>query len=529
MTRFVLVLKPLFCFFLIWCLDPTGVFASDCESDREVAKIREIFRNLAQNQSGVEATLIGTILDRIDHVLSGLQRESWRIEHHYELNRLLLQLESRQFVADIPKVRLLVEGSRAIVSHVLNTGRHLSATEIRDMGQTIHQLKDWTTIPKTGTDSEPPRDRLQETQNLAELDRWAEAFQLLQEDIKHVDVFDKAMQHLLLEQRLLTPEQIRECFREQKRIKRHNPSMTLLGVVLSKQLLPADTVFNLSRLRNESGLTLIPGYEIQGLIGQGGMSLVYLANSLFYPYRVALKLFVPEPGSDISADLARFRREVTTMGSLSHPNIGQAYIFGQALGFHFFVMEYIAGQDLDTLVKQRGRLTEVEALTVFGQVLSALRYAWKANLIHRDIKPSNIVIENWGSLKMRAKVVDFGLVKPIRSDMELTRANAVLGTPYYMSPDQITQGKLDYRSDVYSLGVVLYYMLAGRVPFTGEGVITVLGKHVDETPERPHNGISNPVWSFVLKMMDKDPKQRCKDPDDLYREYLRTLRQVTLR
>ena len=217
-------------------------------------------------------------------------------------------------------------------------------------------------------------------------------------------------------------------------------------------------------------------YEIRTKLGEGGMGAVYKAYDPSLEREVAVKILPPEFARDRSY-IQRFEREARALARLRHPNLVHIYAVGQEDGIHYFAMEFIEGETLSDYLRRRGRLPQEEALRLASQVLSALHAIHRLGITHRDIKASNIMIDRDG----RAVLMDFGLMKD-RSQEGLTTVGAVLGTPEYMSPEQAEGAEVTPLSDIYSFGVLIYEMLAGRLPFLGTSVIAVLKAHLEEPP-----------------------------------------------
>jgi len=248
---------------------------------------------------------------------------------------------------------------------------------------------------------------------------------------------------------------------------------------------------------------IIEGFEIGGLIGQGGMGQVWKATDTALDAQVAIKVL---HAADLHPQAAqRFLREAKSMASVRHPNIVHIYAFGQSAGGPYFVMEFVAGQSLAQRIDS-GPMDVEEALAILDQVVVALDAAWQKNIVHRDVKPANILIDDSGWVR----VCDFGLAKPIRvgASSITTQSGMVVGTPHYMSPEQATGRALDFRSDVYSLGVVLYEMLTGETPFRGDSPIEVVAQHLHEPLPTPPRELPAGVAELLEWMTEKDPRDR---------------------
>src|SRR3954447_2780917 len=224
-------------------------------------------------------------------------------------------------------------------------------------------------------------------------------------------------------------------------------------------------------------------YEIDREIARGGMAEVYLARDQSLNRPVALKALFPEYAREPSF-VERFRREAQAAANLNHPNIVAIYDWGQESGTYFIVMEYVEGRSLRDLIRSEGRLEAGQAADITAEIASALAFAHRSGVVHRDVKPGNVLLTRSGTVK----VTDFGIARAGTSD-GLTQTGSVMGTATYFSPEQAQGLAVDGRSDVYSLGVVLYEMVTGVAPFSGDAPLAVALKHVREEPVAPtvHN------------------------------------------
>ncbi|HWC66819.1 MAG TPA: protein kinase, partial [Acidimicrobiales bacterium] len=220
-------------------------------------------------------------------------------------------------------------------------------------------------------------------------------------------------------------------------------------------------------------------YEIQSRIGRGGMSDVYVARDRLLERRVAVKVLFPEFATDPSF-VERFRREAQAAANLTHPNIVAVHDWGQQAGTYFIVMEYVDGHSLADLLRTQGRINPQRAAAIAADTSAALSFAHRGGVVHRDVKPGNILLTAAGDVK----VADFGIARALGTATEqgLTQAGSVMGTAAYFSPEQAQGGQPDPRSDLYSLGIVLYEMVAGKPPFTGENAVAIAYKQVHEQP-----------------------------------------------
>lgn len=264
-------------------------------------------------------------------------------------------------------------------------------------------------------------------------------------------------------------------------------------------------------------------YEIHKRIGRGGMADVFLAQDLLLDRQVAIKVLFPEFAVDPNF-VERFRREAQAAANLSHPNIVNVFDWGKYEGTYFIAMEYVHGRTLAEILKTNDRLTPKQAAEIASEVAAALGFAHQADLAHRDIKPGNILIGANGQVK----VADFGIARAMNAGTEanLTQAGSVMGTAAYFSPEQAQGAQPDPRSDLYSLGIVMYEMVAGRPPFQGENAVSIAYKQVHDQPT-PINqlvdGVPRPFEAIVAKLLAKDPKLRYPSANAL-RDDLRRFR-----
>ncbi len=252
-------------------------------------------------------------------------------------------------------------------------------------------------------------------------------------------------------------------------------------------------------------------------IGGGGMAEVWLAEQTSLRRQVAIKVMRPDIQSDETCR-KRFEQEALAAAGLNHPNIVQVYGVGEVDGIHFIAQEYVQGMNMRDFIAKKGPPPLNIALLVMKQVAAALQVAGEAGIVHRDIKPENILLTKKGL----AKVVDFGLAQLTQGgDLRLTQQGMTMGTPLYMSPEQVQGNKVDHRSDLYSLGVTFYHFLSGRPPFRGETAFAVAYHQVHTDPPKLNAGRSDlpaVLCDLVLRMMAKNPEARVQTAHDLLQE-----------
>lgn len=246
-------------------------------------------------------------------------------------------------------------------------------------------------------------------------------------------------------------------------------------------------------------------YELLEKIGEGGMAEVYKAKCHSLNRFVAVKILKAEYSSDKDF-VEKFKREATAAASLSDNNIVTIYDVGTEDGINYIVMEYVKGKTLKDIIREKRRLSNEETVEVAIQIAKALSCAHKNNIIHRDIKPHNIMVTEDGMVK----VTDFGIAKASNS-VTITNTSKVLGSAHYFSPEQAKGSYVDFRTDIYSLGIVIYEMITGRVPFNADSPVSVALKHIQETPVPPkdiNSSIPNSLNNLILKAIEKEPIKR---------------------
>src|ERR687885_1841955 len=258
--------------------------------------------------------------------------------------------------------------------------------------------------------------------------------------------------------------------------------------------------------------TLFDGrYKILRKLGAGGMANVYLAEDQELGRRVAIKILNERHAND-EQFVERFRREAKNAAGLSHANIVSIFDRGEAEGTYYIAMEYLDGRSLKEMITKRGPAPINVAVEYARQILAALRFAHRTGLVHRDIKPHNVLVDSEG----RLKVTDFGIARSGTSQM--TEEGSIIGTAQYLSPEQAKGAPVDQRSDLYSVGVVLYELLTGVVPFTGDTPVEIAMKHLSAMPEPPssHRGeIPRELDKIVMRALAKDPHERYQTAEEM--------------
>ena len=250
-------------------------------------------------------------------------------------------------------------------------------------------------------------------------------------------------------------------------------------------------------------------YRVVSRLGSGGMADVYCAEDLQLGRRVALKVLYRRFAED-QEFVERFRREASSAAGLQHQHVVSVYDRGEYDGTYWIAMEYLEGRSLKRLIQEEGPLAPERAVDLGIQILRAARFAHRRGIIHRDLKPHNVIVDDEG----RAKVTDFGIARAGASDM--TQTGSIMGTAQYLSPEQAQGYAVSAQSDIYSIGIILYEMLTGRVPFEGESAVTIALKQVSEQPVPPSQlnpAVSPGLEAAVMRALAKDPAQRYPDAD----------------
>ncbi|HET6267688.1 MAG TPA: serine/threonine-protein kinase [Acidobacteriota bacterium] len=256
-------------------------------------------------------------------------------------------------------------------------------------------------------------------------------------------------------------------------------------------------------------------YQVLSELGRGGMGIVYQAYDKQLKEQVAIKLLSPLLSTDPEA-LERLTREVSMARRVTHPNVIRIHDLSEVNGLHYVSMEYFGGVNLKDHLKRSGPLSLLNAYQIFSQICDGLEAAHSQGVIHRDLKAQNIMIGQSGQVK----IIDFGLARSVHME-GMTATGLIMGTPEYMAPEQVSGKPVDERADIYALGVILYEMLTGRVPFTGDSPIAVGFQQLKDPPPPPRSlnqQIPEEVERIILKALEKEPIRRYRNADEMRRE-----------
>jgi len=330
---------------------------------------------------------------------------------------------------------------------------------------------------------------------------------------------DMKLLEIACEQGLISDSQLELLREEHTRLIRQGRAKSPTRLAIERGFLSEEGTRN---LETEAWIRALPShlgnYQIVRLIGRGGMAVVFEAQDVSLGKVVAIKVLLPEFSSSESY-LARFHREARIAAKLTHPNTVQVFSAGETDTIHYLVMEYVKGETLSEIIKNRGRIPEQEAIDIILGLTGALGEASDLGIVHRDIKPANVIMSKWAA----PKLADFGIAKEF-SDIPDPRLQAsvtlgVVGTPMYMSPEQARGARhLDFRADIYSLGTTLYHIVVGDLPFYADTPQETMFRVVSEAPRPPclaFPGLTEQTGAVICKMMAKDPEDRYPSFDAL--------------
>ncbi|MBW2644793.1 MAG: protein kinase [Deltaproteobacteria bacterium] len=275
---------------------------------------------------------------------------------------------------------------------------------------------------------------------------------------------------------------------------------------------PVTQTIETSRQELTTGSTFAGRYQIIEELGAGGMGKIYKALDKETQEKTALKLINPEIASD-EKTIRRFRNELITARKISHKNVCRMYDLGREQGGYYIAMEYVSGEDLKSFIRRSGILSVGRTISIAKQVCEGLQEAHRMKVIHRDLKSNNIMIDRDGNVR----IMDFGIARSLTAK-GITGPGVMIGTPEYMSPEQVEGKDVDQRSDIYSLGIILYEMVTGRVPFEGDTAIAIGMKHKGEIPKSPqelNTQIPDDLNRVILRCMEKDKEKRYQSSDDV--------------
>ncbi len=261
-----------------------------------------------------------------------------------------------------------------------------------------------------------------------------------------------------------------------------------------------------------TGSTFAERYQIIEELGKGGMGRVYKVLDTKINEKIALKLIRPDISMDKNT-ITRFSNELKLARKVRHKNICQMFDLGEEKGTHFITMEFVPGEDLKSMIRMSGHLAVGTTVSVAKQICDGLAEAHESGVVHRDLKPSNIMIDKGGN----ARIMDFGIARSLKAK-GITGSGVMIGTPEYMSPEQVEGKEVDQRSDIYSLGVILYEMITGQVPFEGGTPFTIGVKHKSEAPQNPKElnaQMPNELSELILRCLEKDKEARYQSAEEV--------------
>ena len=319
---------------------------------------------------------------------------------------------------------------------------------------------------------------------------------------------------MALHKLFITEEQLAECLTLQQEMKKKGIHKRLGELLFEKSYINEIQVQKIISAMEKGDEQIIENYVIEKKIGEGASGVVFKAYLQGSQTPVALKVLRPHV-SESRETLQRFIEEAKQALTLRHPNIVQAYEVGVSEDYYYYTMEYVEGKSLRELLNEQIYLPIPQAIQITIDVAKALEYAFEQGIVHRDIKPDNILIE---SASGKAKLCDLGIAKNLHKDFSSTQKGMVMGTPYYISPELAKGENIDIRSDLYSLGVTLYRMVTGRLPFEGSSIPQVLMKHITLPPCPPsrfRKDLPFLLEEAILKLLEKRPSKRFSRPKEL--------------
>jgi len=303
-----------------------------------------------------------------------------------------------------------------------------------------------------------------------------------------------------------------------------NPDTSRFCAECGTQILPAEeisvsTTKTLETPKEElsTGATFAGRYQVIEELGKGGMGKVYKVVDTKIKEKIALKLLKPEIAAD-KKTIERFSNELKFARKIRHENVCQMFDLNEEKGTLYITMEYVSGDDLKSMIRMMGQLSPGQAISITKQICDGLEAAHKLGVVHRDLKPQNLMIDRDGN----ARIMDFGIARSIKAK-GITGTGVMIGTPEYMSPEQVEGKEVDQRSDIYSMGVILYEMVTGRVPFEGDTPFTIGMKHKSEEPRDPKElnaQIPDDLCQLILRCMEKDKEKRYQSAGELRSELI---------
>lgn len=283
----------------------------------------------------------------------------------------------------------------------------------------------------------------------------------------------------------------------------------------SSEEIPVIETFETPTEELTRGKTFASRYEIIELLGMGGMCKCYRVEDKKINEEIALKLIKPEIASD-KTTIERFSNELKIARKIRHKNVCQMYDLGEEKGRHYITLEYVHGEDLKRLIRKVGSLSVGQVIPIAKQICEGLMEAHRLGVVHRDLKPQNIIVDEEGN----ARIMDFGIARSVEGK-GITGEEVMIGTPEYMSPEQAELKEIDQRADIYSLGVILYEMVTGRVPFEGETPLSTVMKHKSEMPKNPRQfnaQLPEGLSHVILRCLEKNRENRYQSASDVRSE-----------